>query len=194
MAAKAKKGEENPFAAPTDDASAEEHELTENGISMPTTVKIVIGIMCVSLLLNLVSQYWFGAFLATLLIFGVIKRSGLAWQWAAQLGAVGAVIGVLVTFFFISKVAQMPSGQIGEEGIDLKTIAMIDAAALALSTGAWVTIVVLLHMPSSKDYFGLRCHRCRRFSSQAEDFFFKKVKCKSCGISFDRTRRRGRRE
>jgi hypothetical protein len=100
------------------------------------------------------------------IIVGFLKGYRLAWQWGRVLGLLSG--GFLALMFL----AALNAGRAGEIPVLLTTVV---PAALLISMG------ILLGARQARTYFRLICPDCRSAETQAEDFFFKRAKCKACG-------------
>jgi hypothetical protein len=106
------------------------------------------------------------AILAGLILFSLIRKNRIAWQYSRLICLVTAV---LVPLWMANK---MMEGNAPTIGIVL-LIPLVSGPALA--------VALSLGRPSARSYFGLACPQCGSIKTKAGDLFFKKIKCKTCG-------------
>jgi predicted Zn finger-like uncharacterized protein len=156
---------------------------------MPTSVVLAIVATCVLLGLELmlavlslagaglrreqriVALVWaIIAVISGLVLWGLIARHRLAWQWGRILAMLGAILMVIALIIVVA--APRPE--------DPPAVRIIGAGIAFVFSSGLFTISISLGIASAKRYFGLRCPSCGRFTSQAADFFFNRAKCRRC--------------
>jgi predicted Zn finger-like uncharacterized protein len=111
-----------------------------------------------------------GGVVGGLILWGLVAGHRLAWQWGRILGAVWAVISLIVLLVALTHVSKEAN----------PTPFYILAGLSILVAACLLTITISLGAKSAKQHFGLRCPSCKRFTSSAGDFWFNTAKCKRC--------------
>ncbi len=112
------------------------------------------------------AQYLFAALMFSLLLWGILDGSRLAWLWGRHLTLFLAVLMVIGTY------ARWRSGAVPTLGLAIVLGGLV--APLLLS--AWA-----LGRSDAIAFFGLVCPTCRTEVKRGADFLFRKARCPKCG-------------
>lgn len=126
------------------------------------TVLLSIGIAFSILDIASAREHGLGQFIGLglegLILYGLFKRNRLVWQWGRIL-AVFSIIMIVVSLVFI-----------GASAIPLLVVPLI----------WWLIVFISFGTTSAKEHFNLICPNCSSNKVKANDFIFKKAKCKEC--------------
>ncbi len=101
-----------------------------------------------------------------LLLWGILVRNRLAWQWARLGAGLRAILGTVA-------IAKNAADILSSESIGI----------LLVIIPYW-TVVFSMGSKSAKTYFNLVCPSCGQLRGRAADFFFRRAKCGPCKTEF----------
>lgn len=152
---------------------------------MPPPVKGAIGIAAAFLGMQVLhgaisaarGEVWpiqalFSTGVAALILYGLVRKHRLAWQWGRVLGIFLGILLLLVT-----TVTVFTAEQIGGTGIALLAMGFVMAFGL-------LAMSQLLGRRESREYYRLVCPQCGSTSVKAADFFFNKAVCPECRLTW----------
>jgi hypothetical protein len=134
---------------------------------MPPGVMIATGLLALSFAANMLALLYGGAVnpgalaIPAVFLFYLYRGHPLARQWAVFISGLG-LVGVALEWFV------SPS------------LAAGSGVAFALSAAVFLVLIVSLSLASSRDYFDLRCPRCRSRKVRAASFLYNRIKCRAC--------------
>jgi hypothetical protein len=175
----------NPYEAPTAPAQIGESRHVEVGVvARPLAVTIAIAIIATFTAfvayggIKQIAQdagdplvLAFEVAVAVAVSVGLSRGARLAWHWARIVGVlfVAALVMSLSVAFANSSAPWFGRNYaIGTVVVGFFTVAPL----------------VLLSLPSSLVFFRLVCPSCRRRTTTAADFLFRRAKCMPCGVTF----------
>lgn len=138
---------------------------------MPLSAKILFFLIICSLILNLflllggvnvVIQVLVGLFL----LFGIIKKSKLVWQWGQFISIGGIIIHIGYLYLRITAMNQ------GQNVLEI----LFTGLSLIFYIGFFISII----NKETKRYFGLLCPTCGSESVKAVNFLYTIAKCNHC--------------
>lgn len=168
---------QNPYQAPRADVDANAAvpvNTAAASMNMPTSVKICVALMIAAGVVAMVASLKDGKppvqlFVIGLLLWGIFKRSALAWQWVRIGGVLAGVVTASVAVSTILKVA-------GNSGT-----AIAAAAWMGLAAALYPLLpVFLVSTASARRYFGVVCPSCGSTRVKARDFVYREKRCKDC--------------
>lgn len=165
---------QNPYQAPQTDVDAAAPVIAESApTKMPASVKACVGIMIAlgaSAIYSSLKQGTAPVHLLVLglLLWGVFKRSALAWQWV-RIG--GVLAGVLTAGLVASIIANNDYSQ---------TAAAFIAVSMGLGAALYLVPVFLMSTRSARRFFRVVCPSCGSTRVKARDFLYRDKRCKSC--------------
>jgi hypothetical protein len=167
---------QNPYQAPRADVDANAAvpvNTAAASMNMPTSVKTCVALMIAAAVIAMVASLKDGKppvqlFVVGLLLWGVFKRSALAWQWVR----IGGVLAGVVT-------ASVAASMILNNDYSATAIAFI-AASMGLAAVFYLLPVFLVSTASARRFFRVVCPSCGSTRVKARDFVYREKRCKDC--------------
>jgi hypothetical protein len=171
----------DPYQAPRANLDASvKLEALSTPMAMPRSVKTTVAIVSATAVM-----IGYGAIvqgqtplvqlgLIALVLWGLVRRKALAWQWT-RLGAVlgfVATAGVWSAHLLAGRWSGGPTAFLVANGISL------------MMSLLFLLPVFLLSTRESRGYFGLVCPTCGSTKVKAGDFLYREKRCKACSGSW----------